>query len=111
MCVELPSFSESELTERGYVQRRRQQLGLERREVFVLQSYAWGWEAQVDRYEAWAVLSSERIKLQVFEQRSMARGAVYCRAYTYATQQYFSRPTNWRSAISVVFSRVSAMTT
>jgi hypothetical protein len=74
---------------RSYVQRRRRQLGVERREVFVLQTYAWGSEAQVDWYEAWAILSGERIKLQVFEMRSMASGAAYHRAYTHATQQAF----------------------
>ncbi len=38
-----------------------------------------GWEAQVDWYEAWAVLSGERVKLQVFEMRSMASGVAYRR--------------------------------
>jgi transposase len=89
LCAELPGFSGSERTVRSYVQRRRQQLGLERREVFVPQSYAWGVEAQVDWYEAWALLSGERVKLQVFEMRSMASGAAYHRAYTHATQQAF----------------------
>jgi transposase len=68
---------------------KRQQLGLEHREVFVAQTYAWGSEAQVDWYEAWAILSGERVKLQVFEMRSMASGAAYHRAYTHATQQAF----------------------
>jgi transposase len=86
---ELPGFSGSERTVRGYVQRRRQQLGIEYREVFIAQSYNWGSEAQVDWYEAWAVLSGERVKLQVFEMRSMASGAGYHRAYTNATQQAF----------------------
>jgi hypothetical protein len=85
----VPGFSGSERTVRGYIQHRRQQLGLEWREVFVPQSYAWGSEAQVDWYEAWAVLSGERVKLQVFEMRSMASGAAYHRAYTHATQQVF----------------------
>ena len=53
------------------------------------QTYAWGWEAQVDWYEAWAIVSGERVKLQVFEMRSMASGAAYHRAYTHATQQAF----------------------
>jgi hypothetical protein len=74
---------------RSYVQQRRHRLGLERREVFVPQSYAWGTEAQVDWYEAWAVLGGERVKLQVFEMRSMASGAAYHRAYSHATQQAF----------------------
>ena len=86
---EVPGFSGSERSVRGYVQRRRQQLGLESREVFIAQTYEWGSEAQVDWYEAWAVLSGERVKLQVFEMRSMASGAAYHRAYTRATQQAF----------------------
>jgi len=86
---ELPGFSGSERTVRGYVHRRRQQLGIEYREVFIAQTYDWGSEAQVDWYEAWAVLSGERVKLQVFEMRSMASGASYHRAYTNATQQAF----------------------
>ncbi len=69
--------------------RRRQQLGLLGREVFVPQSYDWGVEAQVDWYEAWAVLGGERVELQVFAMRSMASGAAYHRAYTHATQQAF----------------------
>jgi transposase len=87
--AEVPGFRGSERSVRGYVKRRRQQLGLEDREVFVPQSYAWGSEAQVDWYEAWAILSGERVKLQVFEMRSMASGAAYHRAYTHATQQAF----------------------
>src|SRR5215472_17046663 len=85
--AELPGFGGCQRSVRGYVQRRRQQLGLEHREVFVPQTYAWGSEAQVDWYEAWAVLSGERVKLQVFEMRSMGIGAAYHRAYTRATQQ------------------------
>ena len=46
-------------------------------------------EAQVDWYEAWAILGGERIKLQVFEMRSMASGGAYHRAYSHATQQAF----------------------
>jgi transposase len=89
LCAEVPDFSGRERSVRGYVQRRRQQLGLEHREVFVAQSYEWGSEAQVDWYEAWAVLSGERVKLQVFEMRSMASGGAYHRAYLHATQQAF----------------------
>ncbi len=74
---------------RAYVQRQRRQLGLTGREVYVPQSYDWGVEAQIDWYEAWAILSGERIKLQVFELRSMASGAAFHRAYTHATQQAF----------------------
>ena len=53
------------------------------------QSYDWGVEAQVDWYEAYADLDGERVKLQVFEMRSMASGAAYHRAYLRATQQAF----------------------
>jgi transposase len=87
--LEVPGFSAGERTVRGYVQRRRLQLGLEMREVFVPQSYTPGGEAQVDWYEAWAELSGDRVKLQVFEMRSMASGAAYHRAYTHATRQAF----------------------
>jgi transposase len=89
LCAELPGFSGSERAVRGYVRRRRQQLGLLGREVFVPQSYEWGVEAQVDWYQAWAVLGDERVELQVFVMRSMASGAAYHRAYTHATQQAF----------------------
>jgi transposase len=87
--AEVSDFKGSERSVRDYVQQRRQQLGLEVREVFVAQSYDWGSEAQVDWYEARAILSGERVKLQVFEMRSMASGAAYHRAYTHATQQAF----------------------
>jgi transposase len=89
LCAELPDFSGSERAVRGYVRGRRQQLGLLSREVYVPQSYDWGMEAQVDWYEACAVLGGERVALQVFAMRSMASGAAYHRAYTHATQQAF----------------------
>lgn len=89
LCTELPGFGVSERSVRYYVSRRRRQLGLIASEVFIPQSYAWGVEAQVDWYEAWAMLCGERTKLQVFEIRSMASGAAFHRAYTHATQQAF----------------------
>src|SRR6202043_1469888 len=55
----------------------------------VPQSYAWGVEAQMDWYEAYADLAGERVKLQVFAMRSMASGAAYHCAYLHATQQAF----------------------
>ena len=79
----------AESTVRNHVRERKRQLGLVHRETFVPQSYAWGQEAQVDWYEAWADLAGERIKLQVFEMRSMASGAAFHRAYLHATQQAF----------------------
>ena len=56
---------------------------------FVPQSYTWGVEAQVDWYEAYADLSGERTKLQVFAMRSMASGAAFHCAFLHATQQAF----------------------
>ena len=68
---------------------RKIALGLVVRETFVPQSYAWGVEAQVDWYEAYADLAGERTKLQVFAMRSMASGAAFHCAYLHATQQAF----------------------
>jgi transposase len=86
---EVPGCTAAERTVRQYVARRRETLGLARRETFVPQSYDWGVEAQVDWYEAYADLDGERVKLQVFSLRSMASGAAYHRAYLRATQQAF----------------------
>jgi transposase len=71
----------------GYVRRRKQELGLSGREVFVPQSYDWGQEGQVDWFEAMAKLDGEPCKLQFFAMRSMASGDAFHRAYTNATQQ------------------------
>jgi transposase len=79
----------SERTVRGYVGKRKQELGLTGRETFVPQSYGWGSEAQVDWYEAVAELGGERQTVQVFSMRSMASGGAYHRAYPRATQQAF----------------------
>ena len=79
----------AERTVRQYVQQRKRELGVETAEVFVLQSYDWGQEAQVDWYEAWVDLGGEREKLQVFAMRSMASWAAFHRAYRRATQQAF----------------------
>jgi transposase len=81
----------AESTVRNHVRARKRALGLDFRthETFVPQSYAWGREAQVDWYEAYAELGGERLKLQVFAMRSMASGAAFHRAYPRATQQAF----------------------
>jgi transposase len=86
---EVPGCTAAGRTVRQYVEHRKEALGLARRETFVPQSYDWGVEAQVDWYEAYADLDGERVKLQVFEMRSMASGAAYHRAYLRATQQAF----------------------
>ena len=89
LCAELPGFTGSERTVRGYVHQRRRLSGLGGHEVFIPQSYDWGVEAQVDWYEAYADIDGVRTKLQVFEMRSMASGGAFHRAYPHATQQAF----------------------
>ena len=74
---------------RRYVRKRKQELGLARRETYVPQSYDWGAEAQVDWYEAWADLDGERRKVNVFAMRSMASGVAFHCAFERATQQSF----------------------
>lgn len=86
---ELPGCKIGERTVRQYVHDRKIALGMVAREIFVPQSYAWGVEAQVDWYEAYADLAGERVKLQVFSMRSMASGAAFHCAYLHATQQAF----------------------
>ncbi len=84
---ECPEHPVSEPTVRRYVQRRKRELGMGGREVFVPQSYEWGQEAQVDWFEATVKLGGEARKLQIFAMRSMASGDSFHRAYTHATQQ------------------------
>jgi transposase len=84
-----PQLQISDRMMRRYVRQRKIELGWERRETCVPQSYAWGQEAQVDWYEAWAELGGERTKLQVFSMRSMASGGAFHRAYLHSTQQAF----------------------
>jgi transposase len=86
---ERPEAVVAESTVRRYVRERKRALGLQSRETFVPQSYAWGGEAQVDWYEAEADLGDERQKLQVLVLRSMASGGAFHRAYYRATQQAF----------------------
>lgn len=86
---ERPDCRIGERTVRQYVHHRKVALGMMVRETYVPQSYAWGAEAQVDWYEAYAELGGERVKLQVFAMRSMASGAAFHCAYRHATQQAF----------------------
>jgi len=76
-------------TVREYVREWKSQQGLLTRETCVPQTYTWGQEAQVDWYEADAVLGGLQQTVQVFCLRSMASGAVFHRAYLRATQQAF----------------------
>jgi transposase len=86
---ELPAHKVAEVTVRQYVRERKRALGWATRTTCVPQSYAPGQEGQVDWYEAWAELSGEPVKLQVFSLRSMMSGAAFHRAYHRATQQAF----------------------
>ena len=86
---EVPECKIGERTVRQYVQQRKIELGMKVRETYVPQSYAWGTEAQVDWYQAYAELGGERVNLQVFGMRSMASGGTFHYAYRHATQQAF----------------------
>lgn len=50
--LEVPGCTAAERTVRQYVERRKQEQGLGRRETFVPQSYEFGVEVQIDWYEA-----------------------------------------------------------
>ena len=82
-----PEQAIAEPTVRRYVQRRKQELGLNGRVVCIPQSYEFGQEAQVDWFEAVVNLGGEPCKLQFFAMRSMASGDAFHRAYRHATQQ------------------------
>jgi transposase len=87
--AERPGCAVAESTVRRYVRERKRALGVLRRETCVPQQYAWGEEAQVDWYEADAVVDGGQQTWQVFSMRSMASGAAFHRAYPRATQQAF----------------------
>jgi transposase len=78
----------SESTVRRYVAWRKQAFGTSK-EVCIAQTYAFGEEAQVDRFEAYAEFTGDRQKVNVFWMRSMAAAAAFHRAYFHATQQAF----------------------
>jgi len=99
--VESPGCEVSESTVRRYVGRRKRAMGWAARETFVPRSYAWGWEAQADWYEAEAELEGERCTLQVFS--PSADGPVEER-FTVLTEEprsrLFWRRRSWRLGIS-----------
>src|SRR5664280_850320 len=86
---ELPEHSVSSPSVRRYVARKKRELGLKGREVFVPQSYQLGVEAQVDWFEAVAILGGVKQKVQMFAMRSMYSGAGFHCAFHHATQQAF----------------------
>ena len=89
LSTEAPECKISEGSVRRYVRRRKEEMGLGKRETFVPQSYGWGEQGQVDWYEAYADIDGERQKVQVFAMRSMAGGGAFHRGYPRATQQAF----------------------
>ncbi len=86
---EMPAVAISESTVRKYVRERKAEMGVVGREVFIEQSYDWGVEAQIDWYEARAVLDGVERKVFIFCMRSMASGGAFHRAYPHANQQAF----------------------
>jgi transposase len=86
---EKPDAELSESTVRRYVCWKKRQMGAAAKDIYIAQSYAFGEEAQVDWYEAYANLSGDEQKVNVFCMRSMASGAAFHCAYPHATQQAF----------------------
>jgi transposase len=86
---EKPELPVAESTVRQYVRERKRELGLLARDTYVPQVYLPGQEAQVDWYEAYALIGGERVKVQVFNLRSMSSGGAFHCAYPRATQQAF----------------------
>jgi hypothetical protein len=69
---EKPEATVSESTVRRYVAWKKQALGTAK-EVCIAQSYAFGEEAQVDWFEAYAEFNGDRQKVNVFCMRSCGR--------------------------------------
>src|ERR1700676_1104071 len=86
---ELPAVSIAESSIRRYVRERKIELGLVKHETFIPQSYAWGQEAQVDWYEAYADIGGEREKAYVLCMRRMASGGAFHCAFPHCSQQAF----------------------
>lgn len=86
---EMPELKISESTVRKYVRKRKEELGLAKREVYIQQTYNFADEAQIDWYEATAELEGEVQNLNIFCMRSMASGGAFHRAYPHASQQAF----------------------
>jgi hypothetical protein len=84
---ELPAVSIAESSIRRYVRERKIELGLVKHETLIPQSYAWGQEAQVDWYEAYADIDGEREKAYVFCMRSMASGGAFHCAFPHCSHR------------------------
>src|SRR5207244_3675810 len=84
---EVPECRVAEVTVRQYVRKRKFELGLFERDVYVPQCYRPGEEAQVDWYDARVTTNEQEWKVQVLSMRSMYSGAAFHVAYHRATQQ------------------------
>jgi hypothetical protein len=89
---EMAEVKVAESTIRRYVRERKVELNLTKHERFIPQSYAWGQEAQVDWYEAYADIGGEREKVYVFCMRSMASGGAFHCAFPHADVSVPERP-------------------
>ncbi len=90
---------------RQYVERRKQALGLLRRETFVPQSYEWGVEAQCDWYEAWAELRQEnRSSCRCSRCVRWPVARPFIAPICEPRNRHFWKHTNWHFIISVASS-------
>jgi transposase len=79
----------AETTVRDHVRKRRRELGLAGREVFVPQVHAPGQTAEVDWGQAEIELAGARIRVHLFFMRSCFSGAAFSMASPVETQQAF----------------------
>ena len=86
---EHPQHPIGEATVREYVRDRKIEMDIQRREIFVPQTYAPAQEGQIDWFEGDVRLAGQLRRMQIFGMRSMYSGGAFHRAYTNATQQAF----------------------
>ena len=86
---EHPEHPIGEATVREYVRDRKIEMDIQRREIFVPQTYAPAQEGQIDWFEGDVRLDGQVRRVQIFGMRSMFSGGAFHRAYTNATQQAF----------------------
>ena len=86
---EHPEHPVGEATVREYVRDRKIEMDIQRREIFVPQTYAPAQEGQIDWFEGDVRLDGQVRRVQIFGMRSMFSGGAFHRAYTNATQQAF----------------------
>lgn len=111
MQNELPECKIAERTVREYVHDRKIVLGLMVREICVPQSYAWGVEAQVDWYEAYADLAGERTKCRCSGCAAWPAEPASTAPTCMRRSRRFWKPTSWHSPTLAAYSTNFAMTT